>query len=589
MNFMQIRQTAKVPIGTPFSWGSIKNIIAITALILFATSLARSQDVAGDWQGVLHAGTRQLHIVLHITNSDGNLKATMDSVDQGAFGLPVSSISLKNSKLKFEVSQVGGSYLGKLSPDARTISGSWSQGGAFLDLDFKRATSAVKAEPKPGPPSDIDGAWLGTVEASGMKLRVVFHILNTTDGLTATMDSPDQGAMGIPATTVTRNGSSLKIEMKQINGAYEGKVSSDLTTIDGVYTYSSGELPLVVKRVKDASQLERHRPQDPVKPYPYREEEVSYANKQAQGVVLAGTLTIPQGKGPFPTVLLVPGSGRHDRDETLLGHKVFLVLADYLTRKGIVVLRVDDRGAGKSSGKFEDATTADLATDAEAGIAYLRTRSETDPHKIGMIGHSEGGLIAPMVAASDPNVAFIVMMAGTGVPGDEILVEQVQLISEASGMSHEAAEKSAAQEREVVTVLKQGKDKDTAALEKELREKLSGTIPEAQIGPQIKLLTSPWFRYFIAYDPAPTLRKVKCPVLAINGEKDVQVSPKQNLPAIRKALEEGGNQHFETDELPGLNHLFQTAKTGAPSEYGEIEETMSPVAMEKIASWILKQ
>jgi uncharacterized protein len=587
MNVTQSQQPARVPIGTPFRRETIKKIIVITALILSAACFAQSQDVAGDWQGVLNAGTAQLHIVLHITNSDGTLKATMDSVDQGAFGLPVSSISLKNSKLQFEVDKVGGSYEGKLSPDATKISGSWSQGGVFLGLDFKRATSAVKAEPKPGPPSDIDGDWLGTVEAGGMKLRVVFHILNTADGLTATMDSPDQGAMGIPATTVSRHGSSLKMEMKRANGAYEGKISSDLTTIDGVYTYSSGELPLVLKRVSKASELERHWPQDPVKPYPYREEEVSYDNKQAQGVTLAGTLTIPQGKGPFKTVLLVPGSGRHDRDETLLGHKVFLLLADYLTRKGIVVLRVDDRGVGKSTGKFDDATTADLATDAEAGIAYLKTRSEVDPHKIGLIGHSEGGLIAPMVAARDSNVAFIVMMAGPGVPGDEILVEQRLLISEAAGESPAAAEKDAAWERATLTLVKQ--EKDNAVLEKELRDKLASMVPEAQIGPQIKLVTSPWFRYFLAYDPAPALRKVKCPVLAINGEKDLQVSPKQNLPAIRKALEEGGNQYVETDELPGLNHLFQTAKTGAPSEYGEIEETMSPVAMEKIASWILKQ
>jgi pimeloyl-ACP methyl ester carboxylesterase len=284
---------------------------------------------------------------------------------------------------------------------------------------------------------------------------------------------------------------------------------------------------------------------------------------------------------------LIPGSGPHDRDETLLGHKVFLVLADYLTRKGIVVLRVDDRGVGKSTGNLADATTADLATDAEAGVAYLKTRSEVDPHKIGLIGHSEGGLIAPMVAARNADVAFIVMMAGPGVPGDEILVEQVLLISEASGASHDVAEKNATAEREVVTLVKQ--EKDNAVLEKDLREKLAGKIPEAQIDPTIKQLTSPWVRYFIAYDPAPALRKVKCPVLAINGEKDVQVPPKQNLPAIRRALEEGGNQHAEADELPGLNHLFQTAKTGVPSEYSEIEETMSPAAMEKIASWILKQ
>jgi len=190
------------------------------------------------------------------------------------------------------------------------------------------------------------------------------------------------------------------------------------------------------------------------------------------------------------------------------------------------------------------------------------------------------------VAARDPDVAFIVMMAGPGVPGDQILVEQVLLASEASGASHDVAEKNAAAEREVLTLVKQ--EKDNAVLEKELRDKLAPEIPEAQIGPMIKQLNSPWVRYFVAYDPAPALRKVKCPVLAINGEKDVQVSPKQNLPAIRKALEAGGNKQVEADELPGLNHLFQTAKTGMPSEYGDIEETMSPDVPEKIANWILK-
>jgi lipoprotein NlpI/pimeloyl-ACP methyl ester carboxylesterase len=565
----------------------LEMIIAIAALIVSGVCLAQGQDVVGDWEGILNAGTAKSHVILHIAkDSGGNLQATMDNVDQGAFGLPVGSMSLKDSKLKFDVDKVQGSYVGKLNPDATKISGEWAQSGASLDLDFKRATSPVKAQPNPAPPSDIDGAWLGTVEAGGTRLRVVFHILNTADGLTATMDSPDQGVNGVPATAVTRNGSSLKIEMKQKGAAYEGKISSDLSTIEGTYTWPAGSLPVAVKRVKDVSDLERRpRPQDPVKPYPYGEHEVSYNNNKAQGVTLAGTLTVPPGKGPFPAVLLIPGSGPHDRDETLLGHKLFLVLADYLTRKGIVVLRVDDRGVGKSTGSRTDATTADFATDAEAGVAYLKTRPEVDPHKIGLIGHSEGGLIAPMVAASDPDIAFIVMMAGPGVPGDEILVEQRVMISEASGMSHEAAEQNVALERELLTLVKQ--EKDNAVLEKELRDKLVGVGSEVEINVQIKAITSPWMRYFITYDPATALRKVKCPVLAINGEKDLQVSPKQNLPVIRKALEDGGNQHFEVDELSGLNHLFQPAKTGAPSEYGEIEQTMSPVAMEKIANWIL--
>jgi fermentation-respiration switch protein FrsA (DUF1100 family) len=345
-------------------------------------------------------------------------------------------------------------------------------------------------------------------------------------------------------------------------------------------------MPLVLHRVKDESELELRRPQNPTKPYPYRDEEVAYDNK-AQNVTLAATLTIPPGKGPFPAVVLITGSGPQDRDESLLGHKPFLVLSDYLTRHGIAVLRADDRGTGKSTGDFATATTADFATDTEAGVAYLKTRPEIDAHKIGLIGHSEGGIIAPMIAARNPEVAFIVMMAGSGVPGDEILVAQVQAIAESSGKTHEEAVKAAVRQREILALIKA--EKDPAKLEKELREKLATEGLEAQLGVEIKALTSPWFRYFMTYDPAIALRKVTCPVLAINGEKDMQVPPKQNLPPIRKALEQGGNKHFEVDELPGLNHLFQTAKTGSPNEYAQIEETMSPVALEKMASWILKQ
>jgi pimeloyl-ACP methyl ester carboxylesterase len=302
-------------------------------------------------------------------------------------------------------------------------------------------------------------------------------------------------------------------------------------------------------------------------------------------VTLAATLTVPQGKGPFPAVVLITGSGPQDRDESLLGHKPFLVLSDYLTRHGIAVLRADDRGTAKSTGDFSTGTTADFATDTEAGIIYLRTRPEIDPHKIGLIGHSEGGVIAPMIAARNKDVAFIVMMAGTGVPGDAVLVAQGEAIQIAGGMSPDEAAKKAAKEKEILTLVET--EKDEAVLEKEMKEKMAGDIPENQMGAQIKQVTSPWFRYFLTYDPAIALRKVTCPVLAMNGSLDKQVLPDQNLPAIRKALAD--NPRAEVDELPGLNHLFQTAKTGSPSEYAQIDETISPVALDKMASWILKQ
>ncbi len=563
----------------------MKPILILAAVVAATASFASAQDIVGDWQGTLSANGAELRLVLHITkNADGTLKATLDSVDQGANGIPVSSISLKDSRLSLGVDAVHGTYDGTVATDGKTITGTWSQGQG-LPLAFKRAIAPVKTEPKLAKPSDIDGAWMGSLDTGVIKLRVVFHIINTEDGLTATLDSPDQGTKGLPVTSVTRDGASLKLEAKQIGGVFEGKIAADRSSIDGSWTQGGRSLPLVLKPVKDKSELERNRPQNPTRPYPYKEEEVSYDNT-AQHVTLAATLTLPPGKKPFPAVLLITGSGPHDRDESLLGHKPFLVLSDYLTRKGIAVLRADKRGVGRSTGNVATATTADFATDAESGVTFLKSRSEVNPRKIGLIGHSEGGVIAPMVAARDSDVAFIVMMAGTGVPGDALLAAQVEAIGLASGESPEEAAKGAAKEREILTLVET--EKNEAVLEKRLKEKM-GDVPEARISAQIKQINSPWFRYFLTYDPATALRKVTCPVLAINGEKDTQVPPKQNLPAIRRALEQAGNKHFEVDELPGLNHLFQTAKTGAPAEYAEIEETMSPVALEKIADWILKQ
>jgi len=564
----------------------MKRISILWALLVSFLTLANAQDIAGDWHGALDTGMGELRLVLHISKSaDGSLTSTLDSVDQKANGIPVASTTLKDSKLSLDVAPVHGTYEGKVAPDGNSISGTWTQGQA-LPLEFKRGPLPATAEPKPAKPSDIDGAWMGSLDTGSIKLRVVFHIVNSADGLTATMDSPDQGMKGLPTTSVTRDGSTLKIEAKKLGGVFEGKISSDLSTIDGNWSQGGGTMPLVLKRAKDQAELEPKRPQNPVKPYPYKEEEVSYDNK-VQNVTLAATFTIPQRKGPFPAVLLITGSGPQDRDEALLGHKPFLVLSDYLTRHGIAVLRADDRGVGKSTGIFASATTADFSTDVEAGVAYLKTRAEVDQHKIGLVGHSEGGVIAPMVAARDKDVDFIVMMAGTGVPGDQVLVAQGEAIQLANGKSKDDAAKDAAKEKEILALVESGKD--LAVLEKELKEKMAGDLPEAQLGMQLHQLTSPWFRYFLTYDPATALRKVTCPVLAINGSLDKQVLPDQNLPAIRKALEEAGNKHFEIDELPGLNHLFQNAKTGSPAEYAEIEETISPVALDKMATWILKQ
>jgi pimeloyl-ACP methyl ester carboxylesterase len=567
----------------------MKRLLLSLLLVLVAatTGVAQTQDISGDWQGTLSAPGAELHLLLHIEKGDGGLKATLDSVDQGAYAIPITTISVQDSNLTFDVASVHGSYQGKVNDNASTITGTWSQ-GQTLPLEWKRVPAKLAAEQpsKPVQPSDIDGTWMGTLDTGAFQLHIVFHIVTTADGLHADLESPDQSPGKLAASSVTRQASSLKIEVQRIGGVFEGKIAPDSKSIDGTWSQNGGSFPLLLKPVSGLAQLERRRPQNPMKPYPYREEEVSYDNK-TQNVTLAGTLTLPQGKGPFPAVLLIPGSGAHDRDESLMGHKPFLVLSDYLTRQGIAVLRADDRGVGESTGSMASVTSADLATDAEAGIAYLKTRREVDAHKIGLVGHSEGGLIAPMIAARNPDVAFIVMMAGPGIPGDEVLVGQSEKMAEAAGQSHDDVEKAGAKQREILTLVKSGGD--DATLAKQLRPKLEGDIPQNHLAMQIKMILSPWFRYFIAYDPSPVLRKVKCPVLAVIGEKDWQVPPQQNLPAIRKALEAGGNRHFAVEELPGLNHLFQTAKTGAPSEYAQIEETISPVALGKIGGWILKQ
>lgn len=564
----------------------IHSMRAVFVLILVAAGFGlqvRAQaapDVAGDWKGTLNAGGTELRLILHIKKSaDGTLNGILESIDQGANDIPAGVITVEGSNLRFSIQAINGSYAGKVNSDATSIDGTWTQ-GQDLPLVFKRV--AANAAGVAAPPSDIDGAWMGTLDVS-TKLRIVFHFVNTSGGLTATLDSPDQGAKGLPVATVTRDGSSIKLAMPNLGATFDGKLAADHSTIEGTFHQGGNSLPLVLKPSK--GEFERPRPQNPVRPYPYRDEDVIYKNESA-GINLGATLTIPQGQGPFRAVVLITGSGQQDRDESLLGHKPFLVLADYLTRQGIAVLRVDDRGIGKSGGNFAASTTRDFSTDVEAGISYLKTRTEINPLKIGLIGHSEGGIIAPMVAARNPSVAFIVMMAGTGVPGDQILPAQLAEISEAGGMSHEEAMKQAQNEREVLTLVEQGASADV--LEKKMME-IDSKMPQAQRTAQLKALGSPWFRFFLTYDPAVDLRKVKCPVLAINGEKDRQVPPDLNLPAIRKALASGGNQHFEVEQLPGLNHLFQTAKTGSPTEYSEIDETISPVALKLMSSWVLKQ
>ncbi len=439
----------------------------------------------------------------------------------------------------------------------------------------------------------IDGLWQGALDAGGVTLRLALHVTKTDDGkLSGTMDSLDQGANGIPIDSITLNGDTVRLEIRKIGGSYEGTLNGAGTQIAGQWTQGGAALPLIFERTDKLPDL--RRPQDPKKPYPYNEEEVAYENKKG-GVKLAGTLTWPRGAGPFPAALLITGSGPQDRNEELMGHRPFLVLADHLTRHGVAVLRVDDRGVGGSTGSTMDSTSEDFAGDVLAGIEFLKARKEVAAARIGLIGHSEGGLIAPMVAANSANVAYIVMMAGPGMRGDEILFAQGEALGKAVGDSEELLAAKREILRKILAIVRS--ELDPSAAEKKMREAWQQSLPQMPEGmrkrmsapgmldAQLKMVLTPWFRYFVNYDPVPALKKVKCPVLALNGEHDLQV-PTENLAKIAAALEAGGNRDYELVKLPGLNHLFQTSKTGALSEYAQIQETISPVALELMSAWI---
>ena len=445
----------------------------------------------------------------------------------------------------------------------------------------------------------ITGDWNGLLNV-GQELPIVLHIEKTEGGYSGTLDSPAQKAFGMEMSTISFKKDSLTFSIARIGMSYAGVLSNG--EISGVFQQGGIQMPLGFSRgaAKAATQ---NRPQEPKKPYPYKEEEVVFTNTKG-GHTLAGTLTLPKsimpGKKKYPAVILITGSGAQDRNEALLGHKPFLVLSDYLTRQGIAVLRYDDRGTGQSTGVFEGATSYDFSYDAEAAFTFLRQHPEINPDQIGFAGHSEGGYIAPMIAARNKDVAFIALLAGVGQPGDELLVSQGYLIGKAQGLDESMLQSNKLAQQNVFAIIKTHYG-DTPRIEKEVEaylrtmfEKNPDVLPEGSsieelLDQQLSSVKGDWFQYLITTPAAPFLEKVACPVLAINGSLDLQVPAQENLQAIATALKKGGNTDVTTVELPQLNHLFQHAETGNPSEYAIIEETFAPIALQTIGDWIKKK
>ena len=437
------------------------------------------------------------------------------------------------------------------------------------------------------PTSPFEGAWEGALDVGAIKLRLVLKLHQSGARWEATLDSIDQGASGIPVDEVIIDGDHITLAMPKLSAGYEAR--RDGQKLVGTWKQGGG-LPLTLTHTEHPVAIAR-KPQEPIPPLPYDAIDLTIDNKVGKAT-LACTLTHPRDVAKAPAVILITGSGPQDRDEQLLGHKPFLVIADSLTRRGIAVLRCDDRGVAKSTGDLAHATTMDFVGDVVAELAALRARPDIDPARVGLCGHSEGGLIAPIVASQSKDVAFIVLLAGPGVVGEQILYAQGEAIERAAGTSEAEIKSSHELRARMFAVLKT--EKDDAVIEKKLRALLEA-LPEADrkkagltreaMGVPIRQMMAPWFRAFLVLDPAPYLKKVTVPVLALNGEHDLQVPPKQNLPALTAAL--AGNKDVTTRELPGLNHLFQTCKTGSPAEYATIEETFAPSALTLLGDWIV--
>ncbi len=459
---------------------------------------------------------------------------------------------------------------------------------------------------------NITGNWEGSLQVQGTELPIIFHIVKDSAGkYQATFDSPKQKAYNLACSDVLIKADSVIILIQMLKGSYAGQLDATNKQLTGTWKQGAAALPLTLKKTSDAATTKViTRTQTPKPPFPYKSEDVEYDNAD-KSVHFGATFTVPLPdpnvnyfRTPvYPTVILITGSGKQDRDETIMGHKPFAVIADYLTRQGIAVLRVDDRDMGKTTGDYNKSTSADFAKDIEAGIAYLQSREDVDTGNIGLIGHSEGGLIAPMVAVKTNDVKFIILLAGPGEKISTLMEQQADDVAAASGVSKKYLEEYRLLYRQLVSTIVNEPDtakalvKSIAVFNDWQKDKdillvkaTTGVTNEKSkvdfVKGFVEQLSSPWFNYFLKFDPADYLTKVKCPVLALNGEKDIQVSAKPNLDAIKNALVKAGNTNFKTMVMPGLNHLFQHCKKCTVEEYAELEETFDMETLKLMGNWI---
>lgn len=575
----------------------IRFIVCLFLFPVASVSLAQKpDDFKGYWSGEFNfVGSKfQLGLDFNVDRS-GELKGWIVSETQGNIGNSIDLVETDSKKISFKVEKWNLEFDGELAENGDSIDGKVTQNSISSEVSFKRVEESR--------PEHIE-TWRGLLDVGQKKLDFQIRLFKSDSGeLSGRLDSLSEGGISFPL-EMDVSESNFNFELKLTGAVYEGEFDTDKNLVTGKWNQRGGAFDLnlekkdvaetVYEAAEDVSKKVLKRPQTPKAPFPYESEDVTFENKSA-GIELAGTLTYPKTGGPFPVAVMISGSGPQDRDETIHGHKPFLVIADHLARNGIAVLRFDDRGIGQSEGDFGQATSKDFASDALAAVEYLASRKEIDADHIGLIGHSEGGIVAPMTTVSTDKVSFIVLLASPGVTGADILRTQLPASFFLAGGTKDKVEALNRSVNAVIDAYEEFPERipserfdqifgefETAV---EDGNKVEKAYPAA-IRKTLAALDSKWVRFFMIHDPAPVLEKVKCPVLAVNGEKDCQVDSSINLSAIKNALERGGNDDYEVKELKGLNHLFQNCTTGSLAEYPLIEETFAPSVLEIVSEWI---
>ena len=548
-------------------------------------------DLAGCWTGAVGSGGSTRPAVLELSGSDADGAGAFTVLRGRADSRSIAGVVVADGSLSFEASggAEGETLRGMFALDNEAMTGVLVSEADSTVVTLARAVQQAEAD------TAALGVWRGVLDP-GFPMALVLRFRSAPCSQThLTMDSPDQGATDLPATALRLVGDSVHFEMAYLEATFRGTLDRHAGVIAGTWTQRGTDMPLRVERT--AADDRWGRPQDPQPPLPYRVEEVGYDN-DADSVHLAGTLTLPEGIGPFPAVLLLSGSGPQDRDETIAGHRPFLVIADHLTRSGIAVLRVDDRGVGGSTGSVLTSTIDDNAGDALAGIAYLRARSDIDADRIGLIGHSEGGYVGPLAATRSDDVAFVIMLAGPAVPVRDLLITQQEALARAADEPDEVIDARRTVTEALFDVMAREPIDSIARIRmrgavadlldsaaqrrREVVDSLYGNRGEASLD----VMLTPWFRYLLAYDPGPALRALRVPLLALYGDLDLQVPADPSVQALERLRTSEMDSPVTVRVFPQLNHLFQHATTGLPAEYIRIEETIAPAVLRAMSEWI---